>query len=405
LAVGWGSRKRLPIFFAVIICTSILGVSFAVLLTVAIVFMLLIVPLCGRHEKRTVYLYRPATSYPENIISLENTLQILKTFYPKEDNEKIRSIVENTLVRRRNIIVPFEELWQNHDPAWRHQVYMQGSRTLGKKAAREALENAQLRPEEVNMIIVTSCTGFAFPSLCAFLINDLELKETCRQLPIAQLGCAAGTIAIQQGADFIRANPGSNVLIVNIELCSMLYQKEDTDLASLICDGLFGDAATATVLRSVPTPSRRLAVKLKDYQFQMLLRNSTELLYYDVDASGFHFRLDKRLHGAIAASGPAMKQFALTHGVEYQHMDSYVLHTGGPKVLKEVASCLDIPQPESVCSSCIESLQHHGNTASCMIYDILAREFDKRKQGDEVMIGSFGPGFTVALSFGLFTRD
>jgi len=296
-------------------------------------------------------------------------------------------------------------LWQNTDPAWRHQVYMQGSRTLGKKAAREAMENAQLRPEDVHMIIVTSCTGFAFPSLCAYLINDLDLKETCRQLPIAQLGCAAGTVAIQQGVDFIKANPGSNVLIVNIELCSMIYQKDDADLSSLICDGLFGDAATATVLRSTPTPSHRLSVKVKDYQFQMLLKRSTDLLYYDIDATGFHFRLDKRLGGAITASGPQMKEFGKANGIDYTRLKSYALHTGGPKVLKEVAAALDIPTPESICSSCIESLQHHGNTASCMIYDILAREFDKRKEGDELMIGSFGPGFTVALSFGQFTRE
>jgi len=396
-------QASLLLFTAFIVCVSLfVGPRTAIAVVVGLVFMKLLSIRFGGSRKQDAYLCRPATVYPDHIITFENTLFVLKTFYPTEDNEKIRSIVKNTLVRRRNIIVPFADLWQNTDPAWRHQVYMKGARTLGKKAALEAMENAQLGPQEIDMIVVTSCTGFAFPSLCAYLINDLDLKETCRQLPIAQLGCAAGTVAIQQAHDFVRSHPGSNVLIVNIELSSMLFQKEDIDLSSLICDGLFGDAATATVLRSSPTPSRRLVVKMKDYHFQMLLKNSTDLLYYDVDATGFHFRLDKRLAGAIIASGPAMKLFGKANGINYQAMKSYVLHTGGPKVLKEVASCLDIAQPETVCSSCIESLQHHGNTASCMIYDILAREFDK---GDQVMIGSFGPGFTVALSFGSFTRQ
>lgn len=330
-------------------------------------------------------------------------LDTLAGYYPEQNTPKLRSILKNTLVQKRHLSAPFLELWNNTDPTWRHSVYLKTAREIGKKAILEQFAEAEVTKDDIDMIIVTSCTGFAFPSLCAYFINDLDMAESTKQLPMAQLGCAAGTVGIQKAHDHLKAYPGSNVLIVNLELCSMLYQNKETDLGSLICDGLFGDCCTATVMRGTPAPSKsKMSLKLQDYQFCKLLKGSIDLLYYDVSSTGWTFRLDKRLGQAITNCGPAMLKFGEERGIDYNKFDSYVMHTGGPKVLSELADTLSITESPIRAKSCLECLANSGNTASCMIMDILAREFVKRKVGERAVIGSFGPGFTAALSFGEF---
>ena len=87
------------------------------------------------------------------------------------------------------------------------------------------------------------------PSLTAWLINTMGFRSDTRQMPIAQLGCAAGGAAINRAHDFCAAYPDSNVLIVSCELCSLCYQPDDDDVGSLLSDGLFGDAVAAAVVR------------------------------------------------------------------------------------------------------------------------------------------------------------
>lgn len=354
-------------------------------------------------KKYGAWMCKPSVALPEFRLAREEMFEILAEHYADVDTPKVRQILVNTRIERRALSAPFKELWNNQDPTWRHEVYMRTARAIGKQACLDQLKVAGIKKEELGCIIVTSCTGFAFPSLCAHMINDLDLVPTIKQLPIAQLGCAAATVAIQQAQDYLKAYPGSNVLILNVELCSMLYQKEECDLGTLICNGIFGDSATATVMRGTPTDEgKTLALKLDDVQFHYVLQNSIELLYYDVSKTGWTFRLSRELAGAIVKSGEPMRKFGEENKIDFKNFQSYILHTGGPKVLTEVVEALDLPEVDERGSSCLESLRDTGNTASCMVMDIMSREFVKRKVGDRALIGSFGPGFTVALSFGTY---
>ncbi len=95
------------------------------------------------------------------------------------------------------------------------------------------------------------------PSLTAWLINEMGFDSTTRQMPIAQLGCAAGGAAINRAHDFCTAYPEANALIVACEFCSLCYQHRPR-VGSLLSNGLFGDGIAAAVVRGTGGTGVRL---------------------------------------------------------------------------------------------------------------------------------------------------
>jgi len=72
------------------------------------------------------------------------------------------------------------------------------------------------------------------PSLDAHLINMMGFRSNVRRMPFTELGCAAGAMAPGRAADFLKAEPGGNVLIIAVELPSLTFQRKDISQANLI---------------------------------------------------------------------------------------------------------------------------------------------------------------------------
>jgi 1,3,6,8-tetrahydroxynaphthalene synthase len=119
------------------------------------------------------------------------------------------------------------------------------------------------------------------------LINEMGFESTTRQLPIAQLGCAAGGAAINRAHDFCAAYPEANALIVACEFCSL-------------CNGSY------------------------------LIPKTEEWIMYGARATGFHFQLDKRVPATMEPLAPALQDLAGLHGWD-------AVHEGGPRILDDPA--------------------------------------------------------------------
>ena len=86
------------------------------------------------------------------------------------------------------------------------------------------------------------------PSLDAHLINLMGFRSNVRRMPFTELGCAAGAMALGRAADYLKAHPGGNVLIIAVELPSLTFQRKDISQANLISSILFGDGAAAVLV-------------------------------------------------------------------------------------------------------------------------------------------------------------
>src|SRR6266702_2749648 len=341
-------------------------------------------------------LCKPSVSVPEYIITMEETLGFAGEMHAGKPQLALAlRLIQNTGVRKRHIVQPIEETLRHPGLEARNRIYEAESKKRCPEVIDEALANAGIAAHDVDAIIYVSCTGFLMPSLTAWLINAMGFRSNTRQIPIAQLGCAAGGAAINRAHDFCTAYPEANVLIVSCELCSLCYQPGDDGVGSLLSDGLFGDAVAAAVVRG----SGGTGVAL-ERNASYLIPNTEDWISYAVRATGFHFQLDRRVPGTMEPLAPVMRELATDHGWDIGNLDFYVIHAGGPRILDDLSKLLDV-DPQMFRHSWA-TLTEYGNIASAVVLDALRRLFDEdaTMPGAAGLIAGFGPGITAEMALG-----
>jgi type III polyketide synthase len=134
-----------------------------------------------------------------------------------------------------------------------------------------------------------------------------------------------------------------------------------------------------------------------------LLKHTERYIAYDVKESGFHFILDKNVMHAIEKVAPVLQNFSQqSHGKPIDQLDFHVFHTGGRKILDDLATHL--PLPEYALRHSRRSLKECGNISSAVVFDVLERFFREKEQvsGNKGILAAFGPGFTAEMSAGVW---
>ena len=346
-------------------------------------------------------LCKPAVSVPEHVITMEETLEFAERVHAgKRQLPLALRLIQNTGVRKRHLVQPIEQTLRHPGFEERNRIYELESKKRCPGVIEEALGNAGLGARDIDVIIYVSCTGFLMPSLTAWLINRMGFRSDTRQIPIAQLGCAAGGAAINRAHDFCRAYPGSNVLIVSCELCSLCYQPEDDGVGSLLSDGLFGDAVAAAVVRGSGGTGMAL-----ERNASYLIPDTEEWISYAVRATGFHFQLDRRVPGTMEPLAPVLRELATGHGWDVRNLDFYIIHAGGPRILDDLSRFLDVDR--KMFRHSWATLSEYGNIASAVVLDALRRLFeeDMPMSGATGIVAGFGPGITAEMALGSWSVD
>jgi 1,3,6,8-tetrahydroxynaphthalene synthase len=338
----------------------------------------------------------PAVAVPEYVITREETLDLCERLHSRHpDLELVLRLIRNTGVQKRHLIRPIEEILHHPGFEERNRIYEHEAKMRVPPVVRAALANAGIGASEIDLLIYVSCTGFMMPSMTAWLINDMDFRFETRQLPIAQLGCAAGSAAINRAHDFCKAYPTGNVLIVACEFSSLCYQPTDVGIGSLLSNGLFGDAVAAVVMRGEGASGVRV-----EANGSYLMPDTVPWIRFDVKASGFHFMLDRRVPKTMEGLAPALRSLAGKHGRDASRLDFYVIHAGGPRILDDLAQHLDVTGDRF--SESRATLTEYGNIASAVVLETLRRmwESGRARPGANGVIAGFGPGITAEMSLG-----
>ncbi len=341
-------------------------------------------------------LCKPSVSVPEHVITMEETLEFAELVHAGKPQLPLAlRLMKNTGVQKRHIVQPLQETLSHPGFEERNRIYEYESKKRCPQVIERALANADVVAHDIDMIIYVSCTGFLMPSLTAWLINHMGFRSDTRQVPIAQLGCAAGGAAINRAHDFCMAYPESNVLVVSCELCSLCYQPDDDGVGSLLSDGLFGDAVAAAVVRGQGGTGMAL-----ERNASYLIPHTEEWISYAVRATGFHFRLDRRVPGTMEPLAPVLRELATHHGWDISKLGFYIIHAGGPRILDDLAKFLDVDR--HVFRHSWATLTEYGNIASAVVLDALRRLFDEETTtpGATGVIAGFGPGITAEMAIG-----
>ncbi|MDH6116138.1 1,3,6,8-tetrahydroxynaphthalene synthase [Kitasatospora sp. GAS204A] len=344
-------------------------------------------------------LCRPVTEVPEHVITMDDTLALARRLHHGHpDLELALRLISRTGVRKRHLIQPIERVLEHPGFDRRNELFTQEAKRRVPRVVQQALDNAGLTADRIDLIVFVSCTGFSMPSLTAWLINTMGFGPQTRQLPIAQLGCAAGVAAVNRAHDFCTAYPGANALVVACEFCSLCYQPTDLGVGQLLSNGLFGDAVAAVVLRGEGGTGIRL-----ERNGSHLIPDTEDWISYAVRPTGFHFQLDRRVPATMEPLAPALAELAERHQWKVSDLDFYLVHAGGPRILDDLGRFLEVPDEAFRHSRA--TLTEYGNIASAVVLDALGRLFAEGSSvGDHRgILAGFGPGITAEMSLGSWT--
>ena len=305
--------------------------------------------------------------------------------------DAMMAIVDNAQVQTRHTIFPIDYTVEPRGLHKTNNEYMDHAIRLGREAAEKCLERAGLRPDEIDLMITVSCTGFMIPSLDAHLINLMGFRSDVRRMPFTELGCAAGAMALGRANDYLKAKPDGNVLIIAVELPSLTFQRKDISQANLISSILFGDGAAAVIVRGTECQGPKILVS-ETYTFP----DSLDAMGFDLRDSGFHILLSKDVPEMIGAKIENLVDgFLARQGRVRNDIKGWILHPGGARLLGNVEQALGLCKCDTQPSWDI--LANVGNLSSATILFILQEWLEKRplKPGDYALAAAFGPGFSA----------
>ncbi|QMU71039.1 type III polyketide synthase [Streptacidiphilus sp. P02-A3a] len=302
-------------------------------------------------------------------------------------------------VEHRHLALPLERYAGLTGFGQANDAFIEVALRLGEEAVNGALEQSGLRPEEIDLVVFTSVTGIAAPSIEARLAGPLGLRPDVKRVPVFGLGCVAGAAGIARLHDYLHGHPDQVALLLSVELCSLTLQRADASPQNLVAGALFGDGAAALLAvgreRAAGTrPPGPTVVATRS----RLYPGTERMLGWEIGDDGFRILLGADLPDLVRAGlGAEVRSFLADHDLKTQDVTAWVCHPGGPRVLDAVRETLDLPA--RALELTWRSLAEVGNLSSASVLHVLRDTLALRPPppGTPGLLLAMGPGFSTEL--------
>ena len=273
---------------------------------------------------------------------------------------------------------------------------------MAAEAARRAMADAGVKPEDIQLIIVATVTpDMFFPSTACFVQKKIGASNAvCFDVSAA---CSGFLYALQVARHFINTGNRTTALVIGAEKLSSLVNWKDRNTCVL-----FGDGAGAVVIRRADEDD-------KNAQGRVLSTvmgsdgNLTDLLKVPGGASAcpitpeniasrpntIHMEGRETFKHAVTRMLEASQQALEIAGLTAADVSLVIPHQANARIISAIAERLNLPNDKV-----FMNLDKYGNTSAATIPVALdeARRAGRIQKGDVVLLVAFGGGFTWASS-------
>lgn len=332
-----------------------------------------------------------ATASPPFVLDQAKALAVARDVLAADfaDFDRMSSVFATAGILSRQLARPVDWYRQPRSFPERTGAYLESACDLFVEAATKALEAAGLDAGEIDTIITASSTGIATPSLEARVMGRMGFRSDVARIPVFGLGCAAGATGLGLASKLAKASPGTVVLFVTVELCSLAFRFQDVDKADIIATALFGDGAAAAILRAGEGGFVTITGTA-----ETTWSDTLDIMGWKIEENGLAVVLNRaiptfaRQNLRLAMEGMLARQnLALTD------IDRFICHPGGAKVVDAIEHALSLDQGSLDHERNV--LRDHGNMSAPTALFVLNRV---RQSGmpPRSVLTALGPGFTLS---------
>jgi len=304
--------------------------------------------------------------------------------------DRMAPVFESAGIAARHTVQP-PEWYMSRKLGWpeRMTAYLEGAERLFIDAATRALGAAGCTAAEIDTIVTVSSTGIATPSLEARVASKLGFRADVERVPVFGLGCAGGVSGLAIANRLAAARPGTNVLMVAVEICTVAFRGDQPTKSSIVASALFGDGAAACVVRAGSG-----GIAAIEGSGQHMWPDTLNIMGWDVDETGLSVIFDRAIPPFVEANvREAVEGILGRIGVSPASVDRFVCHPGGAKVITALESALSLGQGTLDHERGV--LLDYGNMSAPTVFFVMERVLRTGLPARAVMT-AMGPGFSCA---------
>lgn len=334
-----------------------------------------------------------ATAVPEFTLRTDDVIREAATIFAGRhaDFERMMPVFANTGIECRYSVRPYS--WFRADQGWpeRSHAYVEGASALFREAAAGGLAAAAVEPDQIDTIVTVSSTGIATPSIEARVLHGMGFRDDVRRVPVFGLGCAGGVSGLSLAARLALAEPGSHVLVVVIELCTLAFRPDEMTKSNIVATALFGDGAAACV---VSTEGKNCHGEI-EFAGEHTWPGTIDVMGWRMDRQGFGAIFSRSIPDLVANDlRPAAHAFLARHRLDLADIGSYSFHPGGAKVIVALEQAFALGQGHLQHERAV--LAGYGNMSAPTVLFVLQRALQEKFTGRR-FVSSLGPGFTASF--------
>jgi alkylresorcinol/alkylpyrone synthase len=303
--------------------------------------------------------------------------------------ETLSSIFSNTGIIKRHGVKPFEWYLERRDWPGRTKAFLEGAEALFVDVTKKVLASAHLVGGDIDTVVTVCSTGIATPSLEARVARRMNFRSDVMRVPVFGLGCAGGPSGLSIASRLAESRPGTNVLLVTIELCSLAIRLDELTKANIVALSLFGDGAAAIILRAGDGGATQI-----ESTGEHLWPDTLGIMGWKVDPEGFGVIFQRTIPNFVRENmNTGVTKILSGMQLSMADIDRFICHPGGAKVIDALETALALDQGTLVDER--QVIANNGNMSSPTVLFVLERALAMGLP-TRSLLTALGPGFTAS---------